>query len=147
MNCILSKIDCTHHPAAKMSPSLARLTQIFDMQDSYRYLFPINKVYSHYYHTVQLGQGATRIDRSYNWGNLAIVDARYVPVAFSDHMAYVVTVSLPEPCSKMISPRARPLFKVTPEVICDEVFQGLHGWLVGGEGHRLGGHVVVGGGG
>ena len=123
MNCILTKLDCTHHPASKMSPSLARLTQIFDMKDSYRSLYPTNKIFSHYYHTVQLGQGATRIDRSYNWGELTIVDVRYVPVAFSDHMAYVVTISLPEPSSRLISPRSRPLFKITPEVIYDELFQ------------------------
>ena len=46
MNCILAKIDCTHHPASKMSPSLARLTQIFDMKDSFRSLFPTTKMYS-----------------------------------------------------------------------------------------------------
>ena len=116
-------MDCTHHPASKMSPSLARLTQILDMKDSYRSLFPNTKVYSHYYHTVQLGQGATRINRSYNWGELTIVDVRYVPVAFSDHIAYVVTISFPEPSSRLISPRSRPLFKITPEVIYDELFQ------------------------
>ena len=79
-----------------MSPSLTRLTQIFDMKDSYRSLHPTTKIFSHYYHTVQLGQGATRIDRSYNWGQLEVVEAKYVPVAFSDHMAYIVTLSLPE---------------------------------------------------
>ena len=113
MNCILSNIDCTHHPVSKMSPSLTRLTQIFDMKDSYRSLHPTTKIFSHYYHTVQLGQGATRIDRSYNWGQLDVVEAKYVPVAFSDHMAYIVTLSLPETSYRMISPRSRPLFKVT----------------------------------
>ena len=123
MNCITAKIDCTHHPASKMSPSLTRLTQIFEMKDSYRSLYPTLKSYSHYYHTVQLGQGATRIDRSYNWGVLQVVEARYVPVAFSDHMAYIVTISLPDPSFRMISPRSRPLYKINSEVICDELFQ------------------------
>ena len=123
MNCILEKIDCTHHPASKMSPSLTRLTQIFEMKDSFRSLYPSMKTFSHYYHNVQLGQGATRIDRSYNWGQLEIVDARYVPVAFSDHMAYIVIIALPELSYRMMSPRSRPLFKVNSEVICDEVFQ------------------------
>jgi hypothetical protein len=73
--------------------------------------------------TVQLGQGATRIDRSYNWGEIRIVEARYEPVAFSDHMAYIVSISLPSVTSRMQSPRSRPQFKVSPEVICDEIFQ------------------------
>jgi exonuclease III len=68
LNCIIDSKDCTHHPASKMSPSLTRMVSTFDMKDSYRTLYPRNLVYSHYYHTVQLGEGATRIDRSYSWG-------------------------------------------------------------------------------
>ena len=123
INCILAKIDCTHHPGSKISQGLGRFIQTFDMKDSFRSLFPTSKVYSHYYHTVQLGQGATRIDTSFNWGQLRIVDARYVPVAFSDHMAYIVKIVLPDPSSRMISPKTRPLYKISPEVICDEVFK------------------------
>ena len=124
LNCIIDNKDCTHHPASKMSPSLTRMVSTFDMKDSYRTLYPRNLVYSHYYHTVQLGEGATRIDRSYSWGNLTVVEARYEPIAFSDHMAYIVRLSLPDTSAQMLSPRSRPIFKVSPEVILDSQFQG-----------------------
>ena len=124
MNCITHNIDCTHHPEAKKSPSLTRLINTFDMVDSFRTIFPNLKMFSHYYSSGQHGhQGATRIDRSYNWGDVSVHDARYVPVAFSDHMAYIVSISIPNLSSSMVSPRSRPLFKVRPEVICDKSFQ------------------------
>ena len=106
-----------------MSPSLVRMIQTFEMADSFRVLHPSIKTFSHYYNTVQLGAGATRIDRSYSWGDMGVVEAKYVPVAFSDHMAYVVSFSLPAPHARIFSPRSRPLFKIRPEVICDPVFQ------------------------
>ena len=123
MNCITNKIDSTQHPAAKMSPSLSRLINIFDLEDSFRKLHPNIKTFSHYYHTVQLGAGATRIDRAYCWGDLKVIEAKYLPIAFSDHMAYVVSLSLPTPQARILSPRSRPLFKIRPEVICDTIFQ------------------------
>jgi hypothetical protein len=123
MNCITNKIDSTHHPASKMSPSLARMVQIFDMADSFRTLHPSLKIFSHHYSTAQLGPGGTRIDRSYSWGEMSVLEAKYLPVAFSDHMAYVVSFSLPAPYARIFSPRSKPLFKIRPEVICDPVFQ------------------------
>ena len=123
MNCITHNIDCTHHPEAKKSPSLARMVNTFEMVDSFRSLFPNRKIFSHYYKSTQLVQGATRIDRSYNWGEIDVKDAKYVPVALSDHMAYIVSISVPGLPSSMVSPRSRPLFKVRPEVISDKVFQ------------------------
>ena len=123
LNCILDRKDCTHHAAAKMSPSLARLVNNFDMTECFRSLHPAANVFSHYYHTTQLGEGATRIDRAYFWGNTSIVSAKYEPIAFSDHMAHVISISLPEASARILSPRARPIFKVRPEVIRDKVFQ------------------------
>ena len=123
LNCITNKIDCTHNPTPKMSPSLAKMINTFDMKDCFRKLYPNSKIYSHYYHTTHLGEGATRIDRSYSWGNLKVVEAKYEPPAFSDHMAYIVSYNLPTSSSRMFSPRARPMFKVRPEVINDRVFQ------------------------
>ena len=49
--------------------------------------------------------------------------AKYEPVALSDHLSYVVSFSLPSPMARILSPRSRPLFKVKPEVIKDQVFQ------------------------
>ena len=43
MNCITNKIDCTHNPAPKMSPSLTKMIQTFDMKDCYRKLYPSSK--------------------------------------------------------------------------------------------------------
>ena len=123
MNCITRNQDCTHYPESKKSPSLVRLISIFDMTDSYRSLFPSKQVFSHYYNSGQAGHGATRIDRSYHWGQVEVKDAKYEAVAFSDHMAYVVTISTPSLSACMFSPKSRPLFKVRPEVICDKVFQ------------------------
>ena len=75
------------------------------------------------YHTVQQGKGATRIDRSYSWGELKVIEARYEPIAFSDHMADIVTLSLPDSMARILSPRSRPLFKIKTEVIRDKIFQ------------------------
>ena len=68
-------------------------------------------------------QGATRIDRSYNWGEVTVNEAKYEPVAFSDHMTYIVSLRVPNLPLSLLSPRSRPLFKVKPEVICDKLFQ------------------------
>ena len=122
-NCILNKQDCTYQASSKISPSLAKLVHTFDMKDSFRILHPKSTTYSYFYHTQQQGEGATRIDRSYNWGELRVSDARYEPIAFSDHLAYVVSFSLPEPMARILSPRSRPLFKIGPTVIKDHIFQ------------------------
>ena len=89
LNCITDRKDCTHNPASKTSLSLTKMVKTFDMKDSYRELYPNNLVYSHYYHSIQLGEGATRID-------IRIVETKYEPIAFSDHMAYVVHLSIPD---------------------------------------------------
>ena len=39
MNCITHKMDCTHNPASKMSPSLKRMISTFDMVDNFRTLY------------------------------------------------------------------------------------------------------------
>ena len=106
-----------------MYPFLDKLVQIFNMKDSFRFLHPRSSTFSHFYHTVQQGEGATRLDRSYNWGEITAMEARYVPVSFSDHLAYVVNYSLPVPMARILSPRSRPLFKIKPEVIKDQLFK------------------------
>ena len=80
-------------------------------------------IYIHYYHTIHQGAGATRIDRAYFWGEIKVTASRYEPLAFSDHMAYIVTLSVPDSMSRIISPRSKPLFKIKPEVIRDKTFQ------------------------
>ena len=63
-----------------------------------------------------------RIDRSYNWGRVAVTEAEYQSIAFSDHMAFIVKLSVPG-LNNIISPKTRPLFKTSPEVIFDKVFK------------------------
>ena len=122
-NCIMDRRDCTNNAAIKMSPCLAKLVQTFSMKDSYRHLHPTTSCFSHFYHTIHQGEGATRLDRSYNWGGITAREAKYEPVSFSDHLAYVVSFSLPVPVARILSPRSRSLFKIKPEVIKDQVFQ------------------------
>ena len=120
-NCIINKEDCTKYPDSKMSPSLQRLVKSFSLHDSFRIIHPNLKHYSRYYN--KNGEGATRIDRSYIWGDITIHEATYLPVAFSDHFGYVVKMQLPENMSKIFSPKARPFYKTSPEVIMDNIFQ------------------------
>ena len=88
LNSITEKIDATAHPAAKMSPSLKRLTPTFNWKDSYRHLHPSDTQYSRYFENTR-GEGATRIDRCYHYGDIKINKASYKPVAFSDHHAHI----------------------------------------------------------
>ena len=120
-NCILNKDDCTRFPEAKMSPSLKRLVRTFSLNDSFRAIHPGAKAFSRFYE--RNGEGASRIDRSYNWGNITVMEAKYVAVAFSDHFGYVVKLQLPDCMSKLLSPKSRPFYKVSPEVVVDEIFQ------------------------
>ena len=92
-NCIIKKEDCTRFPETKMSPSLQRLVKSFSLKDSFRIIHPDLKHYSRYYN--KNGEGASRIDRSYIWGDTIIHEATYLPVAFSDHFGYVVKMQLP----------------------------------------------------
>ena len=93
------------------------------MKDSFRELSPATDIYSRYYTCPLAGPGASRIDRCYHWGLLSPVMAEYIPMAWSDHMAHIITFSLPSSVSRALSPRARPLFKIKPEVIKDPTFQ------------------------
>ena len=54
---------------------------------------------------------------------LDLIEARYEPISFSDHLAYIVSFSLPSPMARILSPRARPLYKIKPDVIKDKLFQ------------------------
>ena len=122
LNCIVNVEDCTNNPNSKKSPSLARLIRNFAQVDSFRSLHPGSQVFSRYYSGANGEIGASRIDRSYHWGNLSVVVAEYLSVAFSDHMSFVVRLSLPG-LDKIISPKTRPHFKTSPEVIHDKAFR------------------------
>ena len=122
-NSIISKEDCTRHPEAKMSPCLKRVVKTFSWQDSFRFLHANDKSFSRFYSNERHGDGATRIDRSYFFGDVVPTEAKYVSVAFSDHLSYIVTLKLPSPLATILSPKSRPLFKTKPEIVKDKVFQ------------------------
>ena len=126
LNCITRAEDCTHNSEAKMSPSLKRLITTFYMKYCYRSLYPETPCYSRYYTRGGGEVGASRIDRSYHWGNLNVVESEYEALAFTDHFAYIVKVQPPDHMEFSISPRSRPFFKTSPELVMDEVFRA---WL------------------
>ena len=122
LNCVITPADCTHHLEAKLSPCLARLVNTFSQVDSFRSLYPHSKTYSRFYRSAGGEVGGSRIDRSYHWGNITILEAEYISVAFSDHFAYIVKMTFPN-MSKLLPPQTRPLFKTSPEVVHDKLFK------------------------
>ena len=133
LNSITEKIDATTHPAAKMSPSLKRLIQTFNWKDSYRHLHPSDTQYSRYFENAR-GEGATRIDRCYHYGEIKINKASYKPLAFSDHHAHIVNITLPAQFCRLSCPRGNYTFRIKAEVVSDSIFQdrlkeALHIWL------------------
>ena len=122
-NCIIEKRDATRNPDTKMSPGLKRLVKIFSMTDSFRQLFPSKHSFSRYYDSDRFGEGATRIDRTYHYGDVAVKEAQYVGVAFSDHMSLVVKFAVPGQFEKLKTPKSKPLFKANPDVVKDPLFK------------------------
>ena len=121
-NCIVDKKDATNYPESKMSKGLQRLIKLKSWQDSFRSLYPSSETFSRYYENSR-AEGATRIDRNYHFGDVQVIEARYSPLAFSDHLAHIVKISLPDPLARIISPKSRPTFKLKSEVIMDNLFQ------------------------
>ena len=105
-----------------MSNGLKRLVKLRNWKDSYRSLHPNATSFSHYYENTR-ASGATRIDRNYNFGDLHVLEAKYVPLAFSDHFSHIVRISLPDPLSRILSPKCRPSFRLRPEIVRDYKFK------------------------
>ena len=91
-NCIVNKMDATNYPEAKMSKRLQRLTKLKNWQDSYSTLNASALVFSRYYEN-NMVEGATRIDRSYHFGDMRVAQAWYLPLAFSDHFGLITKIS------------------------------------------------------
>ena len=105
-NSIIAKEDCTRFPEAKMSPCLKRLVKAFSWKDDFRVLHPDESSFSRYYSNDRSGMGATRIDRSYSYGDLVPIDAKYVSVAFSDHLSHIVSINFHLLLSSTPAPKA-----------------------------------------
>ena len=121
-NCIAEKADATTNPDSKISTSLKCVIKTFELKDSYRVLHPNKNVFSRYYSDSRC-KGASRLDRQYHFGNVIIKSAQYIPLAFSDHHALVIHMSVPEILNKSFCPRGRQLFRLRDEVINDSKFQ------------------------
>ena len=121
-NCITEKIDATANPEAKISNVLKRVTKAFGMSDSFRTIHPKDKTFSRYYSDAR-GQGASRIDRQYHYGEMTIIEAKYLPLAFSDHLGLLVRISVPQSFSKLFCPKGRQSFRLRDEVVQDPKFQ------------------------
>ena len=106
-----------------MSSGLRRLVSAFDLKDSHKLLHPRTKDYSRYYKNDKYGSGATRIDRIYIYGGINVSKSQYIPISWSDHLALVSSYRLPDSLAKNSSVKSKPVFKISPNVIDDNVFQ------------------------
>ena len=124
-NAITNAIDTTCNPDQKISRNLGNLAKTFNWEDCFRLLFPKVKTFSHVYKRQGIGglqEGASRLDRAYKWGKVKVIEANYVPVAFSDHWMHQVKVRLQEnPGQQEIF--FKPFFKVSPELAKEELFK------------------------
>ena len=66
---------------------------------------------------------ATRIETAYIYGNVQVLQSDYVPVTFSDHLSYNVSINIEDDVKKFVLPKAKPFFKISPAVVDDSVFQ------------------------
>ena len=82
----------------------------FNWVDSFICIHPNLKHYSRYFKDSFHGEGASRIDRMYHFGDLVVLKADYVGVAFSDHMYLVVKIQLPDTLSKVLLPKPKSFF-------------------------------------
>ena len=132
LNSIIDKKDATNHQAAKMSKSFKALSSTFAWKDVYRTLHPSARQFSRYYGNTR-GEGATRLDRCYFFGDISINYAAYELLAFSDHHAHVVHILLPNHFQRLISPEPDYCFRIKTEVVDDQIFQerleeAMRGW-------------------
>ena len=115
-----------------MSPSCRNLVQSFSWYDSYRKLYPKTAQFSRYQSAD--GDGATRIDISYHWGNFEAAECQYHSISFLDHLSLRVTFSLPNLLARNLAPQIKPTFKISPSVVNDDKFKqqiidSMMGWL------------------
>ena len=116
-------MDSNRNAAQKVSPSLKTLVSSLAWTDSYRCLYPRNIQYSRIYSNAHHGEGASRIDRCYHWGDMTIEEAEYLSISFSDHLSLKLKYTLPLNIKHIVAPQVKPSFKIPPEVVDDEVFR------------------------
>ena len=72
-NSIVENRDATKNASSKQSKSLKRLINNFSWVDSFRKLHPESQQFSRYYDHALHGEGASRIDRMYHYGQLVVL--------------------------------------------------------------------------
>ena len=128
-NSIISLSDSNKKPQSKVSPSCRNLVRAFSWTDSFRVLQPRALQYSRHNRNIHHGDGASRIDRSYHWGELQVAEASYHSISFSDHFCLKVHYKLPHQLDRHLAPLNKPAFKISPTVINDETFRLRLEWL------------------
>ena len=123
LNSIISAQDCTKNSQNKISPSFRKLVSAFNWKDSFRSLFPTKPQYSRYFSNDHQGEGASRIDRSYHWGEIYVHSAEYLSISFSDHLGLKLSYILPAKLDRCLTPQTKPSYKIPPSVVSDDLFQ------------------------
>ena len=134
LNSIISPLDSNPNPQSKISPSCKNLVRAFSWTDSFRAVQPRGTQLSRYNRADQQGEGASRIDRSYHWGEIQVVEACYNSISFSDHLGLKVHYKLPNKLDQHLAPPSRPAFKISPTIVNDATFRhrlelSMQGWL------------------
>ena len=119
---IIDHKDATANQTLKMSPVFKLIISTFDWKDSFRTLYPDSIQFSKYYSN-QRSQGASRIDSAYHSGDVDVIIAEYIPVAFSYHMAHRKVIKSPNPLLRPIHPKGSGFFRIKAEVVKDEIFR------------------------
>ena len=73
-NSIIENKDATKNQAQKQSKCLKRLIKTFNWTDSFRQHYPDSLQFSRYYDNSVHGEGASRLDRNYHFGNIKIIE-------------------------------------------------------------------------
>ena len=113
--------DSKKNAQQKMSPSCRNLVNSFSWVDSYRRLHPNVNQFSRY--QPNDADGATRIDRSYQWGKITALESQYHSISFSDHLSLRVKYSLPHKLDRNLAPSSKPSYKIPPSVVQDKIFK------------------------
>ena len=111
-NSIIVISDSKKNSQSNMSPSCRNLVNAFLWIDSYRRLHLKKIQFSRYQNTD--ADGATRIDRFYQWGNIIATESQYHSISFSDHLCLRISYNLPHKLDCHLAPKSKPSYKIPP---------------------------------
>ena len=120
-NYIIVFSDSKKNSQSKMSPSCCNLVSTFSWIDSYCRLHPKTVQFSRYQNTD--ADGATRIGRSYQWGDIVVTESQYHSVLFHYHLCLRVSYNLPHKLDRHLAPNSKPSYKIPLSVIQDKTFK------------------------